>query len=193
MAQWLIVLLGYVMGMCPTAYIFSKKMLGKDIRKLGDGNMGARNAYFEISPNIGILVAVIDGAKGLLAVLVAKWLGASQTVAMATGLAALTGHNFPFFLKFRGGRGAATTIGVLLALEPVPVLIVGVPAILTLLIVRNVTIANAVIFCGLPLVSWWLDVPGVLIVYGMALPSLVGITHFFRTRHAEKPAGAGTA
>jgi glycerol-3-phosphate acyltransferase PlsY len=180
------------MGTCPTAYVFGKKFLGKDIRRLGDGNMGARNAYFEINHKIGILVAVIDGAKGLLAVLMAKWLDASQPVVLFTGLAAVAGHNFPFFLRFRGGRGEATTIGVLLGIIPQTTLIMGLPTILTLMVLKNVMLASAVMFIGVLLVNWWLDTPGLLTAYAIALPIIVALTHFFRARHTEKPAGAGT-
>jgi len=191
--EWLLVLLGYIIGCCPTAYAFGKRLTGKDIRQMGDGNMGARNAYFEVGHKVGILIFFIDTAKGYSAILIAELLGASQPVLLLTGLAAVVGHNWPIFLHFRGGRGEATTIGVLLALMPVPMLIMVVPTILILLIKKNVILTSAVLFISLPLVCWWRGVSGLLIVYGIGLPSLVGITHFFRARHLEKPVDAGTA
>ena len=184
------VLLGYVMGNCPTAYVLGKKFTGKDIRKLGDGNMGARNAYHEISHKVGILVFVIDAAKGLLAVLAAQLLDLSQVVVLATGVAVVAGHNWPVFLHFKGGRGEATTIGVFYALIPLPTLIMTIPTVLMLIIVKNVIITTAVIFISLLLVCWWLDVSGLLVIYAIGLAVLVALTHFFNRHRVAKTAGA---
>ena len=191
--QWLFVLLGYIIGAYPTAYVIGRRMTGKDIRQIGDRNMGARNAYHELSHKAGILVFFIDTAKGYLAILIAQLFGASQSFVLATGLAVVVGHNWPVFLGFRGGRGEATTIGVLLALTTKPMLIVASPAIAVLLIKKNVLLSSAVLFISLPLVCWWQGVSGLTVSYSIGLPSLVGITHYFRTRHIEKPVGTGSA
>ncbi|MDD5288099.1 MAG: glycerol-3-phosphate acyltransferase [Dehalococcoidales bacterium] len=193
MIQGLLVLLGYIIGACPTAYAIGYRMKGKDIRRLGDGNMGARNAYHELGHKIGILIFFIDTAKGYLAIFIAQFFGASQVVLMATGVAAVAGHNWPVFLGFRGGRGEAATIGILLALIPKSMLIVAVPTIAVLLIKKNVILTSAVLFISLPLVGWWQHIPGIWIVYGIALPILVAITHYFRARHVRKPIGTGSA
>jgi glycerol-3-phosphate acyltransferase PlsY len=192
MTQWLMVLLGYVMGTCPTAYVLGKKFTGKDIRKLGDGNMGARNAYHEINHTVGILIFFIDAAKGLLAVLAAQLLDLSQTVVLATGVAVVAGHNWPLFLHFKGGRGEATTIGVFYALIPLPTLIMTIPTVLMLLIFKNVIITTAVIFISLLLVCWWLDVSGLLVIYAFGLAILVALTHFFNRHRVEKIADVRT-
>ena len=193
MAQWLLVLAGYIIGACPTAYLFGQRLRGKDIRQLGDGNMGARNAYFELGHKTGILIFIIDTAKGSLAVLLCLLFHVPQYITLTTGVAAVAGHNWPVFLGFRGGRGEATTIGILLVLIPISVLIVAVPTIAVLLIRRNVILASAVFFISLLLVNWWLHVPGILVFYGIALPIIVAITHYFRVRHVEKPIGMGSA
>jgi len=186
------VLLGYVMGTCPTAYVLGKKFTGKDIRKLGDGNMGARNAYHEISHKVGILIFFIDAAKGLLAVLAAQLLDLSQVVVLATGMAVVAGHNWPVFLHFKGGRGEATTIGVFYALIPLPTLILTIPTVLMLLIVKNVIITTAAIFISLLLVCWWLDVSGLLVIYAIGLAILIALTHFFNRHRVEKTMEANT-
>jgi glycerol-3-phosphate acyltransferase PlsY len=190
MTQWLMVLLGYVMGNCPTAYVLGRKFTGKDIRNLGDGNMGARNAYHEISHKVGVLVFTIDTAKGFLAVLAAQLLGLSQVVVLATGVAVVAGHNWPVFLHFKGGRGEATTIGVFYALIPLPTLIMTIPTVLMLLIVKNVIITTAAIFISLLLVCWWLDVSGLLVIYAIGLAILIALTHFFNRHRVAKAAGA---
>jgi len=182
---WLIIAIGYLLGSIPTAYIAGHIFKGEDIRHIGDDNMGAANAFRELGSKTGITVGIIDAAKGALAVIIAQVSGMSQTVVMITGAAAVIGHNWPVFIGFRGGRGESTTIGVLVILVTQPMLILAGPAILTLLIKRNVVIASAVLFAPLSLVGWWVGTPAPLIVYSIALPCLVGFTHFLRTRPRE--------
>ena len=184
MPPWLIVLIGYLLGSIPTAYIAGRFLKGEDIRNIGDENSGAANAYRELGPKTGIVVAVLDASKGALTVLIAQASDLSQMVVMFTGAAAVIGHNWPVFLGFRGGRGVSTTIGILLVLVPVPMLILALPTLAILIIKRNVTPSMAFLFIALPFVDWGLKVPGVLIAYGIALPALTGITTFFRTRQS---------
>ncbi len=190
---WVIVLLGYLLGSTPTAYIAGHLLKGKDIRQMGDGNMGARNAFYELGAKTGVAVLFIDAAKGALAVIIAQAASIPQVAILFTGAAAVVGHNWPVFIGFRGGRGESTTIGVLLTLMTQPMVIVAGPAVLTLFIRKNVTLASAVLFIPLPLVCWWLGVSGSLISYSMALPCLVGFTHFLRTRRAVNTLRAGSA
>lgn len=180
---WLIVLLGYCLGAIPTAYIAGHLFRGIDIRHIGDGNAGAANAFRQLGAKIGTTVFFIDAGKGALAIFLAQTASLSQLAVLLTGAATVVGHNWPVFIGFRGGRGESTTIGVLLALIPQPMLILAGPTLATLLIKRKVIIASCVLFIPLPLVGWWLGIPGVLIGYSIALPCLVGFTHFLRTRH----------
>ncbi len=179
---WLVILIGYLLGSAPTAYIAGHILKGDDIRHMGDENMGAANVFRELGHKTGVIVGFIDAGKGALAVLIAQASGMSQTVVMFTGAAAVIGHNWPVFIGFRGGRGESTTIGVLLTLVTQPMLILAGPALLVLLIKKNVILASAVLFIPLSLVSWWVGTPASLIIYSVALPCLVGFTHFLRTR-----------
>jgi glycerol-3-phosphate acyltransferase PlsY len=179
---WLIVILGYLIGSIPTAYIVGYIAKGDDIRQMGDENVGAANAFRELSHRAGIIVGIIDAVKGALVIIIAQAANMSQVVVMLAGAAAVFGHNWPFFLGFRGGRGVSTTIGILLVLVTLPMLILALPTILILIGKRNVTPACAFLFITLPLVDWWLKVPPPLIAYGVALPALVGVTTFLRTR-----------
>jgi glycerol-3-phosphate acyltransferase PlsY len=181
---WLIVILGYLLGSIPTGYIAGRVFKKVDIRQLGDGNMGAQNAFRQLGAKIGVAVGLIDAGKGALAVLIAQLASQPQIAILLAGAAAVIGHNWPVFLRFRGGRGEATTIGVLLTTITQPMLILAAPTIATLFISRSVIIASVVLFVPLPFVCWWLGVPGVLIAYSVALPCLVGFTHFLRTRQA---------
>ena len=177
----LVIILAYFLGAIPTAYI-AGHLQGKDIREMGDHNVGAANAYRELGHKLGLAVFFIDAGKGVLAVLIARAAGLSQAGVLFAGLAAVLGHAWSVFLGFSGGKGVSTTIGILLVLNTAPVLILAGPTLLTLCLVKNVTPAMAVLFIALPLVSWWAGVSGAIISYGIALPGLVGITDLVNSR-----------
>jgi len=180
---WLIILLGYFLGSIPTAYLAGHILKGIDIRQVGDKNVGAANAFRQLGPRAGVAVGLVDAGKGILAVLIAQAANLPQAALLFTGAAAVIGHNWPVFIGFRGGRGVSTTIGVLLVVITQPMLILAGPSILAMLIKRNVTFACAILFVPLPLACWWLGISGPLVTYSIALPSLVGFTHFLRMRH----------
>ena len=190
---WLIILLGYVVGSIPSAYIAGRWLTGEDIRRLGDGNVGARNAYHELGPKVGVAVFVVDAIKGMVPVLIAQAVVTSQVVVLTAGVAVVIGHNWPLFLGFRGGRGEATTIGVLLILLTQPTLVVAGPALAALLICKNVVIASCILFIPLPLVCWLFGSPLLLVGYSAAVPCLVGVTHFLRTRQMSGVSAGGAA
>ncbi|MCK4369150.1 MAG: glycerol-3-phosphate acyltransferase [Dehalococcoidales bacterium] len=190
---WLIVILGYFLGSIPTAYIVGRLLKGVDIRQIGDGNMGAANTFHQLGAKAGVAVGIIDAAKGALAVLIAQAAGLSLFAVLLTGAAVVVGHNWPVFLGFRGGRGEATTIGVLLTTITQPMLILAIPAIAAHFILRDTTKAAAVLFVPLPLVCWLVGLSGALIAYSITLPCLVGFTHFLRTRRVAETSGTGRA
>jgi len=179
---WIIIIISYLLGSIPTAYLAGRFVAGSDIRRIGDMNAGAANAYRQLGPRAGVLVGIIDAAKGTLVIVIAQAVNMPQLVVMFAGVAAVVGHNWPVFLGFRGGRGVSTTIGILFVLVTLPMLILTLPTLLILIWKRNVTPSMAFLFIILPLVDWWLNVPPALMAYGVALPALVGITTFFRNR-----------
>jgi glycerol-3-phosphate acyltransferase PlsY len=179
---WFIIVLSYLFGSLPTSYILGRITAGHDIRRIGDENAGAANAYRELGARTGIIVGIIDAAKGSAVILIAQAASMSQPIVLLAGLAAVVGHNWPIFLGFRGGRGVSTTLGILFVLVTIPMLILTLPTLLILIWKRNVTPAMAFAFIALPLVDLAFKVEPILIAYGIALPALVGITTFFRTR-----------
>jgi glycerol-3-phosphate acyltransferase PlsY len=180
----LVVIMGYLLGSFPSAYIAGRLLKGVDIRQLGDGNMGAANAWRVLGARAGVAVATIDIGKGAAAILIARAIGVPLPVVLLTGVTAVAGHNWPFLLKFRGGRGEASAIGVLSTMLPYEMLILLGVASIPFAITRNVIITPAFLFSPLPLVAWWFGESGALIAYSIALPCLVGFTHFITTRHA---------
>ena len=183
---WLIIILSYLLGSIPTAYLASRRLRARDIRRLGDANVGAANAYRELGAKIGIIVGLIDAAKGAAAVLLARILNLPDIVTLGAGLAAVIGHNWPVFLGFRGGRGVSTTIGVLFVTNLAPMLVMTFPTIVALLMMKNVTKAMAVLFLPLSLLSWWAGLSGLYIGYSIVLPVVVGVTHYFRIRQLAR-------
>jgi glycerol-3-phosphate acyltransferase PlsY len=173
-------LLAYLLGSFPTAFILTKILRGRDIREMGDGNMGTQNVFHQVSPATGIAVGLTDAFKGALIVIPAKVLGLPQSIILLSSVATVVGHNWPVYLKFRGGRGEATTIGVLLILMTWPMLISCVLGLMTLLKTKNVTLSSAPLFIFLPLLCWLFNTPAELIIFSIVLPSLVGFTHFLR-------------
>ncbi len=181
----LIIILGYLAGSAPSAYVAGRLFAGIDIRQVGDRNMGAANAFHEIGPAAGITVAIIDVAKGTAPVLIARAIDSSLIVTMLTGLAAVAGHNFPVFLGFRGGRGLATSIGVLLVIAIAPVIVCGIPAVIAFIIWRSITVSAAFLFVPLSLICWLFGLPGQIIAYSILLPCVVALTHLIRARKSE--------
>lgn len=128
----------YLLGSIPTAYILVSRITGDDVRKVGTGNVGALNAYHQLGAWAGVLVLAIDAGKGALAVLIPGWLGAPEWALFLTTPLVVAGHNWPIFLKFRGGKGAAAILGISLALLPVLTLIAIVPTLAAIALLRNV-------------------------------------------------------
>lgn len=110
----LAILIGYLIGSISPAYFLARLIKKKDIRQLGDKNAGTTNVYHVLGLWPAVVTALFDLTKGLIAMLVAYYLGVSELVIYLAGLAAALGHIFPFYLKFRGGQGIATLTGILL-------------------------------------------------------------------------------
>ena len=170
------IIIGYILGAIPFAYIIARLKKGVDIRDVGGGNVGALNAYRQIGPIYGLGVLAADIGKGAMAVVIASWLGLSLPWVGVAGFAAILGHNWPVFLKFKGGKGAATVIGVLLAFMPIPLLIAGGVVIALIAVTSNVRLALFALVLT-PLFAWLLDrdLDIIYIYYPLAILLFIGI------------------
>ena len=144
MGYILATLMGYILGCSNLAYYISKAAK-KDIRRDGSGNLGASNATVLFGWKAGVSVALHDIGKALLAAILAKWLFPELEYAgAAAGVAAVLGHIFPFYLKFKGGKGFASYLGMIIALDwkfaLVILILVGLATIITDYIVAGTTI-----------------------------------------------------
>lgn len=119
-------LVSYLLGSIPFSYIVAKKARGVDIRVTGEGNVGARNVWHVVGRRYGVLAGLLDVSKGFLAYWVGYLLGLSPWWIWLCGFAVIIGHDFPVFLKGRGGKGAGSAMGFLLAMEPLVVVISAV-------------------------------------------------------------------
>lgn len=138
------ILIGYLLGNISSAYIYVRHVLHADIRELGSGNAGATNVNRVLGFKSALQVFFLDVFKGVAAVLVGGWL-AGSTGAMLAGLAVVAGHDWPVVLNFRGGKGMATSIGVLLILMPKAVLPVVLLFVLVVAVTRFVSLGSLVV------------------------------------------------
>ncbi len=144
----------YVIGSIPTAYIVVRAVKGEDIREVGSHNVGALNAYRRVGPAAGLAVLVVDAAKGVLAVTAPRLLGIDDWALFITTPLVVAGHNWPVFLNFRGGKGAAAIFGISLVIVPWLTVITAGPSILVMLLLRNVVLGAAFGFILLNILLW---------------------------------------
>lgn len=183
-------LISYLIGSIPTAYIFGRLLKGMDIRNFGSGNVGATNAFRVLGKGAGITVLVLDILKGFLAVvflgnLVAGAAGpiSEQTLRIILGLSCIAGHNWTIFLRFNGGKGIATTFGVLLGLSTKIAglkLILGLVIltwILIFVIARIVSVASVLTAIALPVYMAIFKQPKMLISLSILLCIFVILRH----------------
>ncbi len=186
----LAIVIAYLLGSIPFAYIAARLKKGVDIRQIGGGNVGALNAMREVGVAVGLAVLFADIAKGLLAVLIAHWFGLSLIWVFVVGFATVIGHNWPIFLKFKGGRGAATTMGVLLALVPREFGIIFAIMVLIVVVTSNFRLGMVIGFAFLPLIVWQFGGSGNLIIYSLVLPLFCGIKSLTEIKRSVADSGS---
>ncbi len=190
----------YLLGSIPTAYLLVKVTKGVDIRTVGSGNVGATNAMRAAGCAVGAVVYLVDLGKGVLAAaVVPRWLLGAPTpgVALACGVVAVLGHDFPCFLRFRGGKGVATTMGALLGSMPlVAGLIVGV-WVAVFALCRYVSVASLAAAVAIPFSQLGLHRTHVEVVFGAVLALLVLVRHRSNLQRllsgTEHRAGSGSS
>ncbi|MBA7650875.1 Glycerol-3-phosphate acyltransferase [subsurface metagenome] len=156
----LILIIGYFLGSIPSGYLIGKLLKKIDIRDFGSGNVGFANALRVLGLFPGLLVLTIDIAKGVvsvyLGILLAPLLGfAPQVTGGISGLLSILGHNWPIFLKFRGGKGVAVTAGVFLILTPLPFLFSALTMVGVIVLTRYVSLGSMTAVGSLPFFIWF--------------------------------------
>jgi glycerol-3-phosphate acyltransferase PlsY len=172
-------LLGFVLGSIPSGYLVGRAK-GIDIRKHGSGNIGSTNVLRTLGKGPGYLVFACDALKGISAVLLAyrifPTLGDLGAIVAAVGC--ILGHNFTPWLGFRGGKGIATSLGVLIALLPLASMIVLGFWIVVFLVSRFVSLASILAAAALPIVVWFVSGTGALFWFSLLIGLLAIARHW---------------
>ncbi len=155
----LALLLTYLIGSLPFGYILAKYLLGKDVRASGSGNIGATNVARVVGKKLGALTLFLDLSKGLLPVLTTKALGLDGPWLGAIALAAVLGHCFPVYLRFHGGKGVATGLGVFIALNPIAAAVGGLAYLATFLLSHVSALGSFALLAGVVITSLVLAPP----------------------------------
>lgn len=158
--------IAYLLGSIPFGYLIVKLTRGADVRQTGSGGTGATNVSRRAGKLAGIATLLLDAVKGAAAVLVAaKWCDrfppdwiAADWIVLGSAVAAIAGHIFPVWLRFRGGKGVATGAGVFLVLHPIAVLCAGVVFIIVVVLTRYVSLGSIIGAGVIPLAVWLLHV-----------------------------------
>jgi glycerol-3-phosphate acyltransferase PlsY len=141
MEDLLAVTFGYLVGSVPFAFLLVRHR-GVDLRHVGSGNIGAANVLRTTGVPYALATIGLDAAKGAVAVLVAERLSAGPATSVAAGLASMIGHVYPVWLRFRGGKGVATTAGAFAVLAPVAVAIAGAVCVVVIWATRYVSVGS---------------------------------------------------
>lgn len=177
--DWLWLLVGYLFGSTPTGYLAVKSVRGEDIRNFGSGNIGATNVGRVMGRQWAVAVAVIDMLKGGIAVELARLAGVDDMVVLAlVGLCGVLGHNFPVWLRFKGGKGVATSFGVLFFFHPAAAVLGGIVWYVTMRVTRYVSVASIFSLATAPV---WLIVVAAPLPFVM-VAVLLDVLTIFRHR-----------
>lgn len=177
----LLVIFSYLVGSIPTAYLTGRLLKGIDIREVGSGNVGATNVFRTVGKTTGVIVLFIDITKGVVPVVIASRIFPepyTEAAQILTGIAAICGHNWTVFLKFKGGKGVATSTGVVLSLVPMAALTALGIFIATVAITRYISVGSIVAAAILPiLVKIMYPSQNVLFIFTLLLSLLIILKH----------------
>lgn len=152
-------LLSYLLGALPFGFILAKYFLGTDVRASGSGNIGATNVARVVGKKLGALTLVLDLGKGLAPVLIARSLGFDGFWLGAIAVAAVLGHCFPVYLRFHGGKGVATGLGVFIALNPMAAALGGLAYLAAFLLTHVSALGSFALLTGVVVTSLFLAPP----------------------------------
>lgn len=183
-------IIAYLLGSIPTAYIVGKLRKKTDIREIGSRNMGAMNVIYTVGFWWGALVLAVDIGKGVIAMFIANILNIPEIAYYATGIVVILGHNFPVFLKFRGGKGGATAVGVLsYVMFPFGFLVgLGIFALL-MLITRFPTLSYGIGLLSFPFSAWLHNDKWEWVVFSAIVVAIPFVRYIPRLKEIYKKAG----
>ena len=171
-----LIIFAYLIGSIPVGVILGR-LKGVDPRKTGSGNIGATNVMRSAGKKLGIITLVCDAAKGLIPVVLATALGAQEYVIAIVGFVVFLGHVFPIFLKFRGGKGVATALGVYLAVRPTVIIGAFVVFVIVFAIWRYVSLASLIGAIVVPIGLYLVRAPYQFVIMAVLIALVVILRH----------------
>ncbi len=192
----IVAVIAYLLGSINSAYIITRLMIGKDIRRLGGGNAGGRNVFREVGLRAAIPVAIFDVGKGAASVAIAYRLlnvplYEINVFVLLAGLVAVAGHMWSVYLRFTGGNGLAASIGALAMILPQGLLIVlGIMLVLTVF-TRNPVLSLNIGLLSLPVSAWFLEQSWPLVIFSVLLITIMILNFIPTARTALADAGGG--
>ena len=187
----------YLIGSVSPSYIYYKKVKGRDIRETGNGNPGAANIAETAGRTPAFVIAFLDLCKGILPLFIARLLGVNNLHIIPVGIAVIAGHDWPVFLKFRGGKGTMTSLGVLMFYLPLELAIAFSLWLFIHYVLKVRFVGSVITFLAVPVFTWliscrlmgepayYLFLPlGVLILFLVRMPE--NILNFFKSVYFYK-------
>ena len=172
----ILILFAYLIGSVPTGYILGA-LAGVDVRKAGSGNVGATNVARVVGKRQGILTLIADAAKGFIPVFVALQLDLAATATALVAGAAFLGHLYPVFLKFQGGKGVATALGVCFGIAPAVTLILIAIFAAVALSSRIVSLSSMIAAAAAPVALWLFSYAPALVMMSACVAAMIIIRH----------------
>ena len=189
----LCLLVGYVFGCLQTSYIIGKLIKKVDIRDFGSGNSGATNAIRVFGKKLGMFCLIMDALKGVAAISVARYcLDGTTLLLLITGFGVILGHNYPFYMNFKGGKGIAASLGIFLAIDYRVFFLAGIPSLIFLAMTKYMSLASLsyslllLLFMG---VFYYNQPQGILIILSTAVFTALA---FWRHKDNIKRLASGT-
>lgn len=171
------VICGHICGSIPSGLWIVKALFGIDIRNYGSKNIGTTNVFRTVGAKAALLVLILDMLKGIIAVAAMNYFFANPLLDVITALGALLGHNYSVFLRFKGGKGVATGLGLLIYLMPKVSLGSFLVWLILVLITRYVSLGSVVAAVMTPIFAWYFGYPPAYIVFGGIAGLFVIIRH----------------
>ena len=172
-----VILTAYCIGSVPFAWLLARRFGAKDLRRIGSGNLGAANVLRASGVTPGVLVALLDVAKGVASVVIAMRLSASAWMGGIAGMAAIVGHVYPVWLRFRGGKGVATACGVFAVLTPLALGPAFLVFISTVWLTKYISLASLLATLALPPIAYALGSPAPVVAVACAACVLIVFRH----------------
>jgi acyl phosphate:glycerol-3-phosphate acyltransferase len=168
--------IGYLIGNISPSYLLGRGIKNIDIREHGSGNAGATNTFRVLGSKMGLLVFLCDVLKGVVSVFIGRWIG-GEYGGIISAVSAISGHNWPIVLGFKGGKGIAASLGTLFILAPDIALIMFAIGVVIILTTKYVSLASIITTILLPICIWIRGYSRAYIVYGVIIAAMALYRH----------------